>query len=277
VSDAAGIARRARSALAKALSRTVPVDAKGYVASAEANLLPGVVLQDFAADLEAGSGGELAGKFRAAHSSSALAVNAFAPFRRRIADLRFPGIRATFTGLAFEVKCPTGLPRANPPNLDVMIRTTDAAIGIESKLTEYLASKPAKFSERYRTLPPTMRATPWYAEMERLRDAPDHYRCLDAAQLIKHAFGLMNHADGPGIGLVYLYWEPADAGDYPIFLRHRQEADDFAACVSGGSVRFRHMSYAALWTAWAASGTGWAKEHAAMLRGRYDVRIGDAQ
>lgn len=277
MSETAGIARRARSALAAVLARTVPVDGKGYVASAEANLVPGVDLQDFAADLEAGSGGELAGKFRAAHSSSALAVNAFAPFRRRIADLRLPGSGAPCTGLAFEVKCPTGLPRANPPNLDLMIRTTDGATGIESKLTEYLSPKAAKFSERYRTLPPRVRATPWYGEMERLRDAPDHYRCLDAAQLIKHAFGLMNHAEGPEIGLIYLYWEPADAGDFPVFLRHRQEAEEFAARVSGGPVRFRHMSYAALWTAWAASATGWAREHAAMLRARYDVRIGDAQ
>ncbi|MBU0966250.1 MAG: hypothetical protein KKA54_07705 [Proteobacteria bacterium] len=41
------------------------------------NLIDGVSLAQFEADLQSGDGAELHGKFRAVHSSSALAVNCF--------------------------------------------------------------------------------------------------------------------------------------------------------------------------------------------------------
>src|ERR1035437_8816156 len=80
-----------RSALTVGLFRSTPgteVDEKGYVAHASQNLVEGVRLADFEADLRQGDGNEMEGKFRAAHSSSALAVNTFAPFRTRPDKLR---------------------------------------------------------------------------------------------------------------------------------------------------------------------------------------------
>lgn len=59
----------------------VPLDEHGYVPRPEDNLLPELTLEHFAADLEAGAVKELLGKFRAVHSSAALAVNCFAPLR----------------------------------------------------------------------------------------------------------------------------------------------------------------------------------------------------
>src|SRR4051812_19328016 len=71
-------------ALARALEHMNPgvtIDQEGYVTDFEANLLPGVRSVDFEADLRDGAGSELDKKFMAAHSSSALVVNCFAPFR----------------------------------------------------------------------------------------------------------------------------------------------------------------------------------------------------
>ncbi len=55
---------------------------KPYVECLEDNLLEGVFRRDFENDLAQVSGNELAGKIRAIHSSAALAVNSFAPFKQ---------------------------------------------------------------------------------------------------------------------------------------------------------------------------------------------------
>jgi hypothetical protein len=83
----------------------VVMDDKGCVPDFRDNLLPDVVPSDFEADLRQGSGDELGGKFRAAHSSSALAVNVFAPFRHRLQDLqicRTTGLTGTKANLLRE-------------------------------------------------------------------------------------------------------------------------------------------------------------------------------
>jgi len=45
------------------------LDEKGYVSETGQNLIEGVHLDDFEADLRQGDGNELEGKFRAAHSA----------------------------------------------------------------------------------------------------------------------------------------------------------------------------------------------------------------
>jgi hypothetical protein len=145
------------------------VDACGYVEKPEDNLLPGVHLADFEEDLLAGAGAELESKFRAAHSSSALAVNCFAPFRRsgnRFKLGRLQGLQL----VGFEQRFPIGLARAQPPHLDVVAEATSGLLAIESKCTEYLSPKVAKFSERYETGIMDERASgKWFAEMFRLK------------------------------------------------------------------------------------------------------------
>ena len=109
------------------------LDQKGYAADFRDTLLPQVSAEDFEADLSSGDGNELETKFRAAHSSSGLAVNAFAPFRRRIADLRMPG-HASFDNLQFERKCPhRAARRAVLPTSTSCFRAPAAVVGIESK------------------------------------------------------------------------------------------------------------------------------------------------
>jgi hypothetical protein len=128
--------------------------------------------------------------FRAIHSSSGLAVNCFAPFRRRMGDLMLPGAGG-FETLAFERRCPTGLRGGRAPNLDVLLIGPGGVVGIESKLTEHLAPHRAEFSIAYaEQIRDERRDQGYFREMLRLMDRPDSYVWLDAAQLIKHAFGL---------------------------------------------------------------------------------------
>jgi hypothetical protein len=83
---------KACRALTEAFRLTRPntvISEKGYANSIDDNLLPGVSRAQFEADLRKGDGNELAAKFLAAYSSSALAVNCFAPFKIEKGDAHF--------------------------------------------------------------------------------------------------------------------------------------------------------------------------------------------
>lgn len=240
------VRNRALIGLRDALSQLRPdilIDDKGYVPSFCDNLLPLVARVDFEAELGAGDGNELKTKFRAAHSSSALAVNCFAPFRTRIADLTLP-MSGAFQELQFEQKCPTGLRGGRPPNLDVLLSGPTGVVGVESKLTEHLARHRAAFSPAYaEQIRDARREQGYFSEMMRLIKAPDSYVWLDAAQLIKHAFGLHHTFRGRPVTLLYLYWEPANPDCSPVFAAHRQEIAAFAERVAGSTPTFTAMSY----------------------------------
>ena len=250
------------------------LDKNGYVADFRDVLLPQVAAEDFEADLNAGDGNELQTKFRAVHSSSALAVNCFAPFRQRIADLSLLNKRA-FEGLAFEQKCPTGLRGGRAPNLDVLLSGLDGVVGIESKLTEYLSTHRAAFSPAYdEQIHDDRREQGYFHEMLRLMDHPDSYVWLDAAQLIKHAFGLARTFRDRRVTLLYLFWEPANPDASQVFADHRQEIADFAKRVAGSGPVFKAMSYPELWQAWHDAGPAdWLVQHIGNLRQRYEVTL----
>lgn len=272
------IRSRAHSGLRNAfvhLRPDIAIDYKGYVADFRDTLLPLVETDDFAADLSAGDGNELQAKFRAVHSSSGLAVNCFAPFRRRIADLTLP-IYGPFEQLEFEQKCPTGLRGGRAPNLDVLVSGECGVVGIESKLTEYLSARRATFSPAYaEQVRDARREQGYFREMLRLTDAPDSYTWLDAAQLIKHAFGLTRTFGDRPVTMFYLYWEPANPDTSPEFAAHRQEIASFAERVAGSTPEFRAMSYPELWRFWreAASEPEWLTGHLDQLSARYLIKI----
>jgi hypothetical protein len=73
------------------------------------------------------------------------------------------------------------------------------------------------------------------------------------------------------VTLVYLYWEPLDAGLSPFFAQHRAEIAAFSGRVAGGHPTFETMSYAELWDEWATSGDERLTAHVAALRSRYEV------
>lgn len=256
----------------------VRLDEKGYAEDFRDSLLPRVRAEDFEGDLRAGDGNELKTKFRAAHSSSGLAVNSFAPFRAEPGALTLAG-QDGFRSLAFERKCPAGLAGRRPPNLDLVAEGPAGVIGIESKLTEYLSPHRATFSPAYEAeITDFRRGEGYFLEMQRLRTAPDSYRWLDAAQLIKHAFGLAHSFPDRPVTLLYLYWEPANPEVHGLFARHRAEIGAFAEAVSGATVAFRAMSYPDLWRGWRSGGATlpWLGAHLDDLDARYGVTLPDA-
>ena len=96
---------------------------------------------------------------------------------------------------------------------------------------------------------------------------------LDAAQLVKHAFGLRTQAQpAEGVAakrpvLVYLYAEPAAWPDgravAPAYHAiHRQEIARFADMVTGDEVRFVAISYRELLEGWKRVDDARVREHA---------------
>ena len=125
-----------KAALASALTRASPgtvLDEAGYVGQVGQNLISGVHLRDFEEDFRQGNGQELEAKMRAAHSSSALAVNTFAPFKHNPGDLSL-GTASPSSRLVFERKCPNGMGTA-PPNLDALVEGESGTVAIESSVS----------------------------------------------------------------------------------------------------------------------------------------------
>lgn len=266
-----------RTALASALLRYAPhvqLNKNGYTLEMEENLISGVRPEDFVSDLMQGDGNELGGKFRAAHSSSALAVNTFAPFKADPRALRLPG-GVRFTGLSFERKCPHGL-RGTSPNLDLIAEHPAGIVAVESKCLEPLSAHKPKFAPAYfRQIIDSRRETGWFAEMVRLSLEPGAYRWLDAGQLIKHALGISYTFPDRPTTLLYLFWEPLNPHAHPVFEEHRQEIRQFANAVNGnGGPVFMALSYLDLWASWDKVGLpGGLQRHLDGLRSRYAVSI----
>jgi hypothetical protein len=248
------------------------VNEKGYVGEVIENLIEGVYLSDFETDFRQGDGNELANKFRAVHSSSALAVNTFAPFKANPAALRLLG-HTGFASPHFERKCPHGLSEGNPPNLDVLVDGPNGVIAVESKCTEHLRRHTAEFRPAYDVeITDERRETAWFREMEQLVQNPRTYRWLHAAQLVKHAFGLTHTFPGRHVTLLYLFWEPSNPDEFPTFAEHRVEVSRFAESVSGVGPDFVSMSYPQLWASWdKQSEPDWLPAHLGRLRTRYGV------
>ncbi|MFZ4685200.1 MAG: PGN_0703 family putative restriction endonuclease, partial [Hyphomonadaceae bacterium] len=271
------LGERARAALRAALAGSAPdvaIDSKGYVADVRDNLIAGVNFTDIEDDFRQGDGGELEGKFRAAHSSSALAANTFAPFKRAPQELSLTN-QVAFDALQFERKCPHGLAGRRPPNLDLVVEGSSGVIGVESKCLEHFSPHRAKFADAYTAqIHDDRRNGPWFAQMQAMLATPDLYRSLDAAQLVKHAFGLAHTFPGRRVHLLYIFWEPRNADAYAHFRDHRWETERFAAAVAGGVPSFSFMSYADLWRNWEqVAAPDWLGPHVVRLRARYDLDI----
>jgi hypothetical protein len=245
------------------------VDGKGYVSMPEHNLIPGVSVSYFQDDVNQGSGNELKAKFRAIHSSSALAVNTFAPFKGRPHTLTLYGVHG-YDSIQFEKKCPTGL-GGTPPNLDVVAENEKVIVGVESKFLEYLTPKKPTFSASYKRDRLPFAESKWWELVEELRMREALH--LDVAQLIKHYLGLMNQKEyrGRDIILLYLFWEPENWTEFDLFKKHREEIAWFKERVHDTSVKFTSQSYPELWKEWE-SKEGLA-EHLFHLKQRYSVTI----
>jgi hypothetical protein len=99
---------------------------------------------------------------------------------------------------------------------------------------------------------------PFEAMRDLLRSGCETFAFLDAAQLVRHAFGLVTEAKRKGKTslLVYLYAEPAALGGKPIPVtthrQHREEISRFAAAVRDAEVSSHSIGYRKWLTTWPA-------------------------
>jgi hypothetical protein len=240
--------------------------------------LPGVPAETVLAALRRSPGNELAsGKFDSPESSAALAVNAFGWFIDRPARLPpLPGVPMGQPDMV-EVEAEMHFPwrGGRHPWLDAALTTATTLAGVESKRYEpFRPRKQTAFSEAYdsRDWGPGMAR--FNAMRHALTEGRQAYRCLDAAQLVKHAYGLKTQATkrARGAVLVYLYAAPATwANGKPVdpaaIQRHEAEIADFARAIKGDDVVFAPVRWRDLLAQWAAVPA--LAAHAAALAARF--------
>lgn len=202
----------------------------------------------------------VSGKFVSPESSAALAVNCFGWFIPRPERLpALPGLEYAGTPELVDVEFCARFPWAGGkhPWLDAVVQTSSTLIGVESKRFEpFRDRKKVSFSDAYNrdVWGPNMKR---FARMrDRLRSGEIGFKHLDAAQLVKHAFGLVTAARRRNLApaLFYIFAEPEFRDgrqiDNGAFERHRQEATQFAEAVAGDEVTFRFASYRDWFVTW---------------------------
>ena len=251
--------------------------------SAARDALLGYLPRDRILESYSAAGGQelISGKFSSPESSAALVANAFGYFLDSPERLTLPcpslaAGEARTVQLEAQMRFPWrgGL----HPWLDVAIETDTALIGIESKRYEpFRDRKTVTFSPAYSR--PVWGGA--MAPFEAMRDALQGgrtFRFLDAAQLVKHAFGLRTQAQrrGKRAVLCYLFAEPkAFPGGRLIATSdvagHREELAAFSADVSSSvaEVQFCSLSYGDLLHHWADQAD--LQNHAAALTERFDL------
>jgi hypothetical protein len=249
--------------------------------------LPGLPENLIRAAYLAAPGNEIgSGKFASPESSAALVANAFGLFLDQAAilpplpDALDCGWPAVTVGLERIVRFPWRGGRH--PCLDVLIVTGTALIGVESKRFEPFRPKtnPQMSGAYWRE---------WGNQMmgyercrDDMRDRGRDFERLDAAQLVKHAFGLRTavHSVAAWAGkrpvLYYLYAEPESwPGGKPIppmqRSHHRAEVAAFAEMTEGDEVLFRSCSYRQLLASWSTCPDELICAHADALRERFAI------
>lgn len=222
--------------------------------NAKVSLLPGVPINAVISALSKAAGKELeSGKFASEESSSALAVNAFGWFIERPTLLpQLPSAPPLQGTRAVHIEYCARFPWAGGrhPWLDAMIESEGLLIGVESKRFEpFRDRKVASLSTAYDRPVWGERMKPFEQMRDTLREDPTLYQFLDAAQLVKHAFGLVTDSKRKSkrSHLHYLFAEPATRGDKVIPMsalqQHRLEIADFSRRVSCADVSFSACSY----------------------------------
>jgi len=257
-----------------------------YLKAWQDNLIDGVTPLDVEYDLRHAAGNELTEgrgnpvKFCAARSSSALAANTFGPFRRCTKYLTLAGYD-DFREAWLEKKCRNGLQTPVPPHLDFLAESIGAVVAVESKFLEPFGTPAlAAFSEQYKVpfegteRRPAITESPWTRMFNSLRESPDQYKHLNAAQLVKHYLGLIHSYGRKKRVLIYLYWEPQNGDSFDEIRKHRGEIKDFSERVAGCDTQFIALSYPALWQTWEAT-SQWSgmPDHITRLRNRYDFAM----
>lgn len=247
-------------------------------------LLPHLPKERILARFAAAPGNEIErGKLASPESSAALAANTFGYFIDRPAEfplaamLDFVDEIPTSICLERELRFPWNGGRH--PWLDAVIETPGWLIGIESKRYEpFRAGKMSSFSDAYARDVWGDMMGPYTALRAAIADGSYAPRHLDAAQLVKHAFGIRTQADKKAKkgALVYLHAEPTTwpdgrTIDRQLVDRHRAEIQDFADRVAGTEVTFATVRYADLFQGLHSGPLEAVRQHAAALTGHFQV------
>ena len=172
--------------------------------------------------------------------------------------------------------------RGRHPVLDCLVATPSHLIGIESKRFEpYRGHGAAVLSDAYWRPVWGDRMEGYERIRDSLRDNPRLYAFLDAAQLVKHAFGLRSevHRSGAHHGLnpvlFYVYAEPESWPksrrhvDDEAKARHRDEIGRFARAVQDDEVAFVSCSYRRLLAIWRQDPGEEIRAHAEAVMARF--------
>jgi hypothetical protein len=241
--------------------------------------LPDVPAQHVLRRLAKAGGHEVAsGKLESPDSSAALAVNTFGWFYERPELLPpFPGLDADYPPTLVDVEYCARFPWSGGrhPWLDAIVETAGHLIGIESKRFEpYRDRKSVSLSAAYDrdVWGDGMRA--YEAMRDQLRSGGRVFEFLDAAQLVKHAFGLVTDArrKGKAAVLIYLFAEPPSLDGRTLtakFAPHRHEIAQFAEAVAGSAVAFHALSYRDWLSSWPLQ-DGAVAEHGKAVLARFN-------
>ncbi|MHC2584516.1 hypothetical protein ACVI1J_003301 [Bradyrhizobium diazoefficiens] len=216
--------------------------------------LPGVPAAHILDRLVKAGGNEVAsGKLLSSESSAALAVNAFGWFVERPNMLpAFPSFAVKLPAKWIEIEYCARFPwnGGRHPWLDAVIETDRHLMGVESKRFEpFRDKKIVSLSTAYDRDVWGARMAPFARMRDILRAGDEPFHFLDAAQLVKHAFGLVTdgkrRAKSPI--LVYIFAEPKSLNgkdiDAKMLSDHRAEVTRFANRVRGAEVSFHALSY----------------------------------
>ena len=269
------LCRPAQHALAARLGETVAIDGKGYCAQPRENLIETVTEDLWAAaeaDLGGGKGSELESKFRASYSSSALAVNSFAPLRGMVP---LPDGRVVEGTVRFEQERSAGT-QGFKPTLDVIVEQEGESVRlfVESKCIEYLRKSTTSFSSAF-VAKAKQHLRPASATIfEQVFEDPHAFDPLDAPQLLKHFLAAKRVAvdSSSHVVLLCVWWEPSNAAEHPVFAGHAAAARDLAAGLDEPDVDLLPLSYPQLWDHWRTR-EPWLAEHVACLERRYAVPV----
>ncbi len=251
--------------------------ATDYMSDVRDNLLPGTSLAEIEAEFTDAAGHELESKMRAPWSSSALAVNWFAPWRSDATLLPLAGRVGFDARFKFEEQCPNGV-SSIAPHLDVVLRRPREVVAVESKCTEFIQGGDREaVAVSYKRLADRgdeRASSRWFAALDHV----EQFLLLDGYQLVKHYLGLRN-LDEKQLTLLYLYWEPVKALEGPgadLFDLHEREVAEFARLVEGDETcEFHALSYPDYWAELDAlpEQPPWLSAHLKLLQTRYLVEL----
>ncbi|WP_195534290.1 MULTISPECIES: PGN_0703 family putative restriction endonuclease [Bacteroides] len=230
-----------------ALSHNIDFSDKGYVENLGENIFDGLDIEVRKRFIRA-SGYELKSKMMALHSSSALVVNIFQYYKRKLMKgeditsiLKACNINSTAINyIDFEVKFPISGTKATP-NLDVVMGAANGMVyGFESKFVEtykkYQFTMNPYLQSRYKSV---------WINLDNIYKALkceyfDCYCYLNYPQLLKHILGLKSELkDIHKFQLIYLWY---DLGCERSF-KHREEIQSFAELLSKDGIVFKSVTY----------------------------------